>query len=245
VIEKKKAIGDLKTQISAEEAALDVKGISDADKRAHKRTIDNLEKQISHHEKEADKLAEAFIAQAKVSAKKAPVDVRDHFGPVLVNLRQAVDDAKTANGAAAVRYPMAATSIPDSAQQMAAVYVADVIEEKTGKRPQGQGVQPAVTLEGTKVNLTINGLSQADLGKTSAAEITSEVTARTSAWVKRAIGLLGTIAATKDMLSFEDDVLSALIDGFKANGWAPPAAATIPDAPGAAAAAPGAGTPKS
>ncbi|NVL73176.1 hypothetical protein HWN77_26820, partial [Escherichia coli] len=97
--------------------------------------------------------------------------------------------------AAAVRYPMAATSLLDSAKQMASVYVADVIEEKTGKRPSTAGLTPGVTLEGGKVAITLNGLSQADMGKLSMGDLTTEVASRTTKWVGRAMGLLGTIAA--------------------------------------------------
>jgi hypothetical protein len=246
IMEKKRAMGELKTQIAAEESALDVKGIADSEKSEHKKTIAGLEKQVSTMEKETDKLADDFIPKAKAASKKAPADVRDHFGAALVNLKAAVDDAKIANGAAAVRYAMAATTLLDSAKQMAAIYVADVVEEKTGKRPAPGGLQPGVTLEGGKVAITLNGLSQADLGKLSMGDVTSEVSSRTTKWVGRAMGLLGTVSATKDMLSFEDDVLSAVIDGFKSSGWTPPAAATIPDAPAATAgAAPAGATPKS
>ena len=244
VMEKKKAIGETKGQIAALEAANDVKGVSDADKKANKKTIDSLEKQVSKGEKEADKLAEAFIPKAKAAAGKAAPEVRERFGAVLVNLRQAVDDAKTSNGAAAVRYPMAATTLLDSTKAMAAVYVADVIEEKTGKRPTMAGFAPGVTMEGGKVAITLNGLSASDMGKIPMGELTTEVATRTTKWVGHAMGLLGTISGTSDMLKFEDDVLGALVDGFKAGGWTPPAATTIPDAP-VAGAAPGAATPRS
>ena len=244
IMEKKKAMGELKTQIASEETALDAKDITDADKKTHKKTIDGLEKQVSKIEKETDKLTDAFVPKAKAAATKAPADVRDRFGAVLVNLRQAVDDAKIANGAAAVRYPMAATSLLDSAKQMAAVYTADVVEEKTGKRPNTSSIQPGVTMEGGKVAITLNGISQADLGKTTMGEVTSEVASRTTKWVGRAMGLLGTISSTSDMLSFEKDVLDTLIDGFTKGGWKAPAAATIPDAP-VAGAAPAAATPRS
>lgn len=247
IMEKKKAMGELKTQIAAEETALDEKGIGDADKKTHKKTIDGLEKQVSKIEKETDKLTDAFVPKAKTAASKAPADVRDRFGAVLVNLRAAVEDAKIANGAAAVRYPMAATSLLDSAKQMASVYTADVVEEKTGKRPNTAGLQPGVTMEGGKVAITLNGLSASDMGKIPMGELTTEVATRTTKWVGHAAGLLGTISATKDMLKFEDDVLGALIDGFKAGGWNPPQAATIPDGPagGAPGAAPAAAMPRS
>jgi len=244
IMEQRKALADIKTQIAAEETALDEKGISESDKHAHKKTIEGLEKQQDKIEKKADKLTDAFIPKVKDAAKKAPADVRDRFGAVLVNLRAAVEDAKIANGAAAVRYPMAATSLLDSAKQMASVYVADVVEEKTGKRPNTAGLQPGVTMEGGKVAITLNGLSQADLGKTTIGDVTSEVAARTTKWVGHALGLLGTISATSDTLGFEKDVLDGLIDGFSANGWKAPAAAVIPDSP--VAGAPGAASaPKS
>ena len=115
---------------------------------------------------------------------------------------------------------------------MAAIYVADVVEEKTGKRPVLSGFQPGVTLEGGDVQLTLNGLSAADLGKLSMPELTKEVAGRTTAWVKRALGLLGTISATKEVLSLEEDVLGALLDGFAAAGWKAPATVVVPE-PGA------------
>lgn len=233
VMEKKRAMGEVKGQIAVLEAANDDKGTPEAQKKENKAKIAELEKQVDALEKDAKKLQKEFVPKAKTAAQKAPPPVRDRIGPALVNLRQAVDDANTANGAAAVRYPMAASSLLDSAQTMAKVYVADVIEEKTGKRPSTQGLQPGVTLEGGKVGVTLNGLSQSDMGKLNMGELTTEVASRTTKWVGRAMGLLGTIAATKEILELEDDVLGALIDGFSAAGWKAPAASTIPEAPAA------------
>jgi hypothetical protein len=241
VMEKKKAVGELKGQIIVLEAANDEKTTPDAQRNENKKQIAELEKQVDVLEKDAKKLANEFVPKAKSAAQKAPADVRVRVGHAVVNLRQAVDDADLANSAAALRYPLAIKSLLDSAQQMAKVYVADVIEEKTGKRPSTQGLTPGVTLEGGKVAVTLNGISQNDLGKLSVGEVTSEVVSRTTAWVKRAAGLLGTIAATKEVLELEDDVLGAIVDGFSSAGWKAPAATTIPEAP--AGAAPG--TPRS
>lgn len=243
VMEKKRGMGDLKTDIAFLESQNDDKSVPESQKKENKAAIKDLEKQVDALEKEANKLAKAFIPKAKHAAQKAPAEVRDRVGPALVNLRQAVDDANIANGAAAIRYPMAASSLLDSAQQMAKVYVADVIEEKTGKRPSTQGLQPGITMEGGKVGVTLNGLSQSDMGKLNMADLTSEVASRTTKWVKRAMALMGTISTTKEVLNLEDDVLGALIDGFKGAGWAPPAPATIPEAPAAGGA--GAGQPRS
>lgn len=231
IMENKKTIGELKGDVAKLEAANDEKGASAADKKANKARIEVLEKQIDKIDTETGKLAKDFIPKAKAAAQKTPADMRAKLGPVLVNLQKAVDDANIANGAAAVRFPLAAPTLIDSTKQMVSVYVADVIEEKTGKRPSTQGLQPGVTLEGGKVQVTLNGLSQSDLGKLSMGELTSEVASRTARWVKHAAGLYGTIASTKEILSFEDDVLDALLSGFKAAGFAPPPAADIPQAP--------------
>ena len=69
--------------------------------------------------------------------------------------------------------------------------------------------------------------------------LTTEVASRTVGWVKHAVGLLGTISATKDVLEFEDDVLGALLDGFKAGGYTAPAAPKIPEGAPGGAPAPG------
>ena len=234
VMEKKRAMGEAKGQIAVLEAANDEKNVAEADKKANKAKIDELEKRVDALEDEAEKLAKAFIPKAKAAAQKASPEIREKVGATLVNLRQAVADADISNSAAAVRYPMAATTLLDSAKQMAKIYVADVVEEKTGKRPSTQSLQPGVTMEGGKVQVTLNGLSASDLGSLSVGDVTTEVASRTTAWSKRALGLLGTISATKEVLGFEEEVLSALIDGFQGAGWKAPAATTIPDAPAGA-----------
>ena len=239
VMEKKKAMGDVKAQIAILEAANDEKGVSDADKKANKKKIEELEKQGDKLEEEASTLAKAFVPKAKTAAQKTQAPMREKIGPVLVNLRQAVDDANISNGAAAVRYPLAVTTMIDSAKTMVRVYVADVIEEKTGKRPTTlTSLVPGVTMEGGSVQVTINGISSSDLGKLSVGDLTTEVASRTVKWVKHSVGLLGTISSTKDVLTFEDDVLEALFDGFKASGYTPPAAGKIPEAPPPGAASP-------
>src|SRR5262249_25470028 len=156
-----------KAQIAREEAAADEKGVSDADKAAHKAKADELEKNVDQLETEAKAMEKDFVAAASASAAKAAPDVRDRFGAVFVNLRQAVDDAEIANGAAALRYPLAVPTLPTAVEQMVHVYVADVIEERTGKRPETRGLQPGVTLEGGKVQVALNGLSPEDVGKLS------------------------------------------------------------------------------
>ena len=225
---KEADIADAKRQIEMEKAAKDAKDVSGEDKKAHEKTIDDLDKRISELEDEVDPLRKKFLAAAKDAAQKAAANARDAVGPVLVNLRQAVDDASIADGAAAVRYPLALRSLPDSVLEVVPVIVADIVEEQTGSRPIMNGFKPDVKLDGMDVKLTLNGLSQDDLGKLSLGDLTTEAISRTKKWVVHAITLFAAVSSTKDQLSFEQDTLEALLEGFTANGWKRTAAATIP-----------------
>jgi hypothetical protein len=216
---KEQEIAQLDAQIENEKQARDAKGVSDADKKAHDKNVDDLKAQKSKKEDEVDPLRKKFLASCKDAAAKTPADKRDAVAAALVNLRQAVDDASVADGAAAVRYPMAVPTMLDSVKQVVPVIVADIVEEQTGKRPSMQGFKPDVGLDGTDVKITLNGLSKDDLGKLSLGDLTTETIGRTKDWVVHSLGLLGAISATKDKLSFEQDTLDALLDGFAQNGW--------------------------
>ncbi len=237
---KEADIADAKRQIELEKAARDAKDASDADKKAHDKTIDDLDKKISELEDEVDPLRKKFLAAAKDAAQKADASARDAVGPVLVNLLQAVDDASIADGAAAVRYPLALGSIPGSVMEVVPVILADIIEEQTGTRPSTDGLKPDVKLDGTDVKLSLNGLGRDDLGKMSLGDLTTEAISRTKKWVVHAITLFAAVSSTKEQLSFEEDTLDALLEGFAAGGWKKTAAATIPggDDPKVASATP-------
>jgi hypothetical protein len=240
IMAKKQEIADLRAQISQEDDAASAKGVSDADKKAHEAKIDELKKQADAADDAVEPMQKDFVAAAKTSASKAGSDVKDKFGPAFVNLRQAVDDAEIANGAAAVRYPMAMPGIKDALTQHVPVIVADIIEEKTGKRPTMNGLQPSITLDGLKPVVTLNGISPSDMGKLSMSDLTSETTKRATAWVGHAGTLLGDISKTKEVLGFEEKVLDAVLDGFKSSGWTAPAATAIDASGGGAGGAPGA-----
>ncbi len=227
---KEADLADARAQLETEKAAKDAKDVSDEDKKEHENTIDELEKRISSMEDEVQPLREKFLAAAKDAAQKAQANARDAVGPVLVNLLQAVDDASIADGAAAVRYPLALKSLPDSVMEVVPVIVADIVEEQTGKRPTMNGFKPDVKLDGLDVKLTLNGLSQDDLGNLSMGALTTEAISRTKKWVGHAVTIIGAVSSTKDRLSFEQDTLEALLDGFTASGWKKTAAATIPGA---------------
>jgi hypothetical protein len=227
---KEADIAEAKAQIAAEKEAKDAKGASDADKQTHDKAIVDLKAKVSKLEDDVDPLRKKFLDAAKEAAKKAPASARDAVGPVLVNLRQAVDDATIADGAAAVRYAFALKSLPDSVLEVVPVFVADIVEEETGHRPTMNGFKPDVKLDGMDVKLTLNGLGPDDLGKLSLGDLTTETLDRTKKWVGHAITLLAAVSSTKDALSFEEDTLDALLDGFAANGWKKAEAAKIPGA---------------
>ncbi len=227
---KQADIADLNAKIQAEKDAKDAKDATDADKKAHDKNIDDLKQKVSKLEDEVAPLKKKFLETAKAAAGKASAETRTAVGPALVNLRQAVDDASIADGAAAVRYPLAIKSLPDSVQEVVPVIIADIVEEQTGHRPTLNNLKPDVKLDGTDVKLTIAGLSPSDLGKLSLGDLTTETISRTKKWVVHAITLLAAVSNTKDELSFEQDTLDALLDGFVAAGWSKPQAAQIPDA---------------
>jgi hypothetical protein len=228
VMAKKRELGAVQGKIAEEKEAADKKGVSDSEKADHKKTIADLKKQADDLDKAVGPLQEAFLKGAKDFAAKAQPDVRTKVGVALVNLRQALDDAEISNGAAAVRYPLAITSIPGALKSQIPVIVADVVEEQTGHRPTLQGFHPDVSLDGTDVKLTINGLSKDDLGKLSIGDLTTETVSRATKWVGRVATLLAVVSTNKETLSFEEGTLDAILDGFKSGGWTRPTPTTIP-----------------
>ena len=91
--------------------------------------------------------------------------------------------------------------------------------------------QPGLTLDGTNVQVTLNGLTPEDMGKLKVGEVTKEVADREQKWVKHAVMLMGAISSNKEILGFEEDVLVALLDGFTAGGWKAPAAPILKEPP--------------
>ena len=228
VMAKKRELGAVEGKIAEEKEASDKKGATDSEKAEHKKTIAELQKQADELEKAVEPLADAFSKSAKELAAKASPDVRTKVGVALVNLRQALDDAEISNSAAAVRYPFAITSVPGALKSQIPVIVADILEEQTGHRPTLQGFHPDVSLDGTDVKLTINGLSKDDLGKISIGDLTTETVSRATKRVGRVATLLGDVSTNKETLSFEEGALDAILDGFKSGGWTRPAPTTIP-----------------
>jgi hypothetical protein len=219
-------LATLQGRVKTEEAARDQDKISDADRKAHQATIDALSVQIETAKAALDPAKTAFVASCRVSAAKVSADVRDRFAIALINLREAVKQADVANGVAVLRYSTLAVQVvqnplllKDALVAAAKANASDYIFEKTGKRLKFSGLSPEVKYENGKVELSLNGISPEDLGSLQLADLVVETTARTEHFAGEAVALLSTTSVTDGELSFEGDVLDAILDGFHSAGW--------------------------
>jgi hypothetical protein len=144
--------------------------------RTRRRTKKTIEGSRNRQDQKADESSPTrFIPKRVKEAPKRRHRRLGHFGSVLVSLRQAVDDADNQRAPLAVTYPMAATSLPRLQPNpgSATVYTADVVEENWASAPSREEPPARRTMEGGKVAITLNGLSQADLSKTTIGDVTS------------------------------------------------------------------------
>ena len=224
--EKAKEIEAIDAQITEVETAREA-ARSEEEKKAKKEEIKVLQGKRSAAKDEITPLEKAFLKAVKEGAEKAPAEVCANVAPAVFHLRRAVHDAKTANAAALLRYPLAMTGIVGDVKAEVRTIVADIVEEKTGKRPDMSKLSPGVTMDGLVPNVTINGLAAEDIGKLSVSEVVSETISRTKAFVARIAMLPKTLAVTAETLSLEEDVADAIVDGCGAVGWKAPDAPAI------------------
>lgn len=196
--------------------------LAETELASEKAKVDRMDEEADAAEKAFEEAKAAFVDKVRTCAAKVPKDVRDETGKVLVRLREAVEDADKAVGAALVRYPLAAPSLLGDAQTQAKVFLADVIEEKSGKRPDTSSIQPSIELEGLTPKIGIGGLTSKELGSLDVGEVTSETVARTSAWVSKALTLMVWAPSTAAKLQYQASVLDAILDGFEEAGWQRP-----------------------
>ena len=198
------------------------KELSEADKAAREAEIEKLDKAADEAETVFDDAKSAFIDKAKAAAAQVDPTVRDETGPVLALLREAVSDADKANGAAMAGYPIAATGLVGDTQTQTTIFLADVIEEESGKRPTMKGIQPSVEFDGLTPKIGINGLTSEHLGKLSVGDVTSKTISRTTDWVGKASTLMVWAPSTSTALSYQADVLEAILDAYEDAGWTRP-----------------------
>jgi len=214
VLAQGKKIAKLQGAIEKAETKRDEEGASDAARKAADETIAELETEIDELEASYEPQVDELLAAVREQAGKVPDKAKERMAPIVLNLLEAVEDARIANDAAMVRYPMAMPSLTTDLQQAATRFVADVIEEKTGHRPSTKGIAPDITLEGTDVKLGLNGVPAEALGDLDMGELVSEVGERTQAYAGRAFTLLADASETEERLSFQADLLAAWRDGL-------------------------------
>lgn len=209
-------IAALKGKIAAAEERADADGTSDADKKKIETEIAALEKQIETLDEDHAPKAEAMVKAVKAAAAKADDAEKKIMSPIVLNLLEAVGDARDANSAAMLRYPLAMPGMTDDLTAAAGRFTADVIEERTGHRPDTKGLSPQVELKGFDVDLTLNGVPADALKSLSMTDLVAEVTTRTSAYAGHALSLLAHASETEDRLAFHSELLEAWRDGLAA-----------------------------
>lgn len=208
-------IGRLEAKIGDIDKELDKDNTPEARKTELEKQKEDLEGQIEKIEDAYEPKVEAFVALVREEAAKLPDDKKKSIGIALVNMRRAVEEAKNNNSVALLRYPMAIPSLQNELEGTAKRVVADVIEEKVGKRPDMSGLKPEVKMENGDIKLSLNGLSPSDLLSLSPDEVIEETTLRLGGYVARVLVLIGYADETQRLLDFQESVLDAWIEGMK------------------------------
>ncbi len=205
----------LKLSLADTKLALEAKDVS-ADKKAElEKKVEEIEAKIDKTEDEVDPKKDAFIAKVREEAGKADDATKKRVGVALLNLKRAVEDAKTMNSVALLRYPMAVTTLHEDVQSSAKRVVADVIEEQVGKRPDLGALKPEVKIDGGDVKLTLAGLSPSELLSLKPDEVIEETTLRLTNYVGRVLTLIAFVDESQTRLTFQGKVLDAWIEGMK------------------------------
>lgn len=208
-------IGRVQAKVGDVDKALEKEGIADADKEKLEKEKAGLEDQIEKLEESYDPKVEDFVKLVREEAAKLDDAKKKSIGVAVVNLRRAVEEAKNNNSVALLRYPIAVTGLTGELEPTAKRVVADVIEEKVGKRPDMTSLKPEVKLEGTDVKLTLNGLTPSELASLSPDELLEEATLRLGSYVGRVAILIGYADETQRVLEFQSQVLDAWLEGMK------------------------------
>jgi hypothetical protein len=210
-------IATLKAKISTLEDKAGAEGVSESDAKKHTDAIAKAEEEIVEIEASYEPAMEKLLASVQAAAAKVSAEDKKVMSPIVLNLIEAVDDAKNANSAAVMQYPMAIPGLQDDLPGSVKRFVGDVVEEQTGSRPDMAKFNPEVKLEGGDVKLSLNGIPAEKLGDLDPEALLTEVTLRTTKYVERTLTLAVYISETDDRLSFQTDLLDAWQAGLQAS----------------------------
>jgi hypothetical protein len=233
VMSKKTEVAVIEAHIEQERRTLAATDLSADEKVEHEATLLQFQKTEADAVADAAPLEKALLATAKDAAERVAPAEREKLVPVIAALLEALAEADVANSAAALRYPLAVPSMMSSVEAVVPGIVADIVEERAGKRPDSHKLTAHVALSGTDVSVSIVGLGPTDLGSLSMDTLTRETMLRTASWVTHATTLLATVDSTKGAIAFERDALTQIMEGLapaplSAVGTTTIASATVP-----------------
>jgi hypothetical protein len=226
VVEQKREIGELRGKVEGNKIAMKKQGIDDEDKKTLQNENDDLSSQADKLDEKLSPLVDKLIDSARESASKAQLGGNGaKLAAVVARLRQAVDDGKISNGSALVGIPRAIPGLKDTLENTVVSFIAEYIEDKTGKVPDMTKIKPQVSLENMSPKITISGLDPGDLlnlGLT-ISDFTAAITAKTKAFVDDSLNLPVRINRVAEVLALESKLLAAIQEGLKIQGFASPA----------------------
>jgi hypothetical protein len=223
VAELKRQIGGVRGKMEENNLSMGKEGATDAEVARLSRQNDVLSTLADKLDERVAPLLDKLIESARDAASKVNLGGEARrIVTVVARLRQAVEDAKVANGAALVGYPKAIPSLLNTLPNTVVGFVAEYVEENTGKIVDTKKISPTVTLDGVTPKVSINGLDANDLGKLSMDDLTSAVLEKTKKFVTDSFGLPARVGRTAELLTLESSLLDAILDGLKSQGITPP-----------------------
>ncbi len=210
-------VAELKAKIAAAEQKRDADDASADDKDYYQKKIDKTKDKLAKLEESYEPAVKELLASVRSAAADASDERKAIMTPIVQNLRQAVNDARSANAAASIRYPLALPGVKDDIKVAAKRFLADVIEEQTGHRPSLEGFSPKVELDGFTPKLSLNGIPPEALGDLQPGAIVKETTTRTLRYAKLALTLIAYLDENELRLGLQKDLLAAWAEGLGAS----------------------------
>jgi len=205
-----KTVGKLKSDIQIEKDA-----IADSDRAAekpdHEAKKKELEDKLDQVEKDYRPKVDAFKKRLEDEVAKASPDLKKEIAAAVPPLKRALADARVANSAAALGYPIAFKGIKDELKIIIKRIAADTIQNAIGVRPNMEKLAPEFKL--SPVSVTIGGLTPADVGRLKLDDAVKDIAERSKNYIVHVITLLGYIDETREMLALQQDLLDVVAKG--------------------------------
>lgn len=204
----------MKAEAESLEDRADAKGLKESDKAALLAKAKSLKADIEKQEDAFDAKQERLFATIKQAARGTSAADKTRLRLAVANLVNAIKDARAANTMALGRYPLAAAELSNDIQEVPKGYVADIIEEQTGYRPDLSGFQPNVGFKDGRLQLGLNGIPLKAIGNIDPVALTEEAAKRSERYIEFVLLFTAYIAETEEQLEFEQGMFEAWADGL-------------------------------